>query len=83
MSGASRGFIRIGYQVTPDRRNEHDDGISVQPGVPHAAELQVHHDHRLAMAFALAGLRIDGIELDDPTVVTKSWPAFWSMLEQL
>lgn len=62
---------------------EHDDGISVGPGIPHPARLAVHHDHRLAMAFGLVGLKVAGIEIDDPWVVAKSWPGFWSMLEGL
>jgi 5-enolpyruvylshikimate-3-phosphate synthase len=27
--------------------------------------------------------RVDGIEVDDPAVVSKSWPGFWSTLEEL
>lgn len=62
---------------------EHDDGLSIVPGVAHAAQLRVHHDHRLAMAFGVIGSRVAGIEIDDPAVVSKSWPGYWSMLEAL
>ena len=34
----------------------------------------------LAMSFALAGLRIPGVEIADPEVVAKTWPSFWNML---
>ena len=37
-----------------------------------------HHDHRLAMAFGVLGAVVDGIEVEDPGVVSKSWPGFWS-----
>lgn len=62
---------------------ETDDGLVVRPGPPHAARLDTHHDHRLAMSFALMGLYVDGIEIVDPDVVTKSWPGYWQMLEDL
>lgn len=62
------------------RATETDDGLRVEPGAPHPARLGTHHDHRLAMAFALLGLVTDGIEIEDPGVVAKSWPGFWQML---
>ena len=58
----------------------------VRPGAPHTARLGTHHDHRLAMAFALVGLGAagtDGIEVENPDVVSKSWPDFWAMIEGL
>lgn len=62
---------------------ETDDGLEIEPGPPRGARLGTHHDHRLAMAFGLLGLYVPGIEIEDPDVVTKSWPAYWSMLEDL
>ena len=62
------------------------DGLVVHPGRPHAARLATHHDHRLAMAFALVGLGAtgtEGIEIENPDVVSKSWPDFWAMIEGL
>lgn len=40
-------------------------------------------DHRIAMAFALLGLRRDGVRVADPEVVGKSYPGFWRDLESL
>jgi 3-phosphoshikimate 1-carboxyvinyltransferase len=45
--------------------------------------LATHHDHRLAMAFGVVGTVVEGIEVSDPDVVTKSWPRFWQMLDGL
>lgn len=59
------------------------DGLSIRPGEVHGATLHTHHDHRLAMAFGLLGLRAEGIEVADPQVVSKSWPDYWTMLEGL
>jgi len=40
-------------------------------------------DHRIAMAFAVAGLRVDGVVLDDADCVNKSNPEFWEQFEAL
>jgi 3-phosphoshikimate 1-carboxyvinyltransferase len=65
------------------RADEHDDGLTVHPGMPQPAHLRTHDDHRLAMSLALLGLVVDGIVIEDPAVVSKSWPGFWAMLEDL
>ncbi|MCE9621634.1 MAG: 3-phosphoshikimate 1-carboxyvinyltransferase [Actinomycetia bacterium] len=59
------------------------DGMIINPGPVQMATLATHHDHRLAMAFALVGLGASGIVVDDPEVVSKSWPGYWSMIEGL
>ena len=61
-----------------------DDGLLIRPtDLLHGARLDTHHDHRLAMAFGLLGLVVDGIEVADPKVVSKSWPGFWEVLESI
>jgi 3-phosphoshikimate 1-carboxyvinyltransferase len=64
---------------------ETDDGLVVHPSreLLHSAALGTHHDHRLAMAFGVVGTVVAGIEVGDPDVVTKSWPGFWQMLDEL
>jgi 3-phosphoshikimate 1-carboxyvinyltransferase len=59
------------------------DGIRIEPGFGAGAALDTHHDHRLAMAFGVLGMRLPGMRVHDPDVVTKSWPAFWSALEAM
>jgi len=57
------------------------DGLLIEPtDLLHGARLDTHHDHRLAMAFGLLGLVVDGIEISDPAVVSKSWPSYWDAL---
>ena len=57
------------------------DGLLIEPtDLLHGARLETHHDHRLAMAFGLLGLVVDGIEIADPAVVSKSWPSYWDAL---
>ncbi|MEY2553374.1 MAG: 3-phosphoshikimate 1-carboxyvinyltransferase, partial [Ilumatobacteraceae bacterium] len=63
--------------------NETDDGLIIEPAELHGSAVATHHDHRLAMSFGLIGLRVDGVEIDDPAVVSKSWPGYWDMLRGL
>jgi 3-phosphoshikimate 1-carboxyvinyltransferase len=65
-----------------------EDGLAIEPvpgGVAslHGATLHTHHDHRLAMAFAVLGAAVDGVAIDDPAVVAKSWPGFWDAYDTL
>jgi len=64
------------------RLRELPDGIELEP-VPLSgpATLDPSGDHRMAMAFGLVSLRIDGLNILDPGCVSKSYPGFWRMLE--
>jgi 3-phosphoshikimate 1-carboxyvinyltransferase len=78
-----RELRRAGIDAVDD-----GDGLTVRPSRPHGAVLATHHDHRLAMSFALVGLGLTDenagpVEVTDPGVVAKSWPGFWAMLEKL
>lgn len=46
------------------------------------AEIETYNDHRIAMAFSLAGLRISGVRIKNPDVVRKSFPDYWQKWEQ-
>ncbi len=65
------------------RATEQADGFTVHPGTPRPATIETYHDHRMAMSFALLGLRADGIDIADPTCVAKTYPEFFVDLEQL
>lgn len=62
---------------------EHDDGLTVHPGPICPATIQTYDDHRMAMSFALAGLKSDGIRIADPGCTVKTYPEFFSDLETL
>jgi 3-phosphoshikimate 1-carboxyvinyltransferase len=49
----------------------------------HGAEIETYDDHRIAMSFAVAGLRIPNIVIKDEDCVAKSFPNFWQKLEEL
>lgn len=46
-------------------------------------EIKTYADHRIAMSFALMGLRLDGIKILEPKVVGKTYPNFWKDLKAL
>jgi 3-phosphoshikimate 1-carboxyvinyltransferase len=47
------------------------------------ARIQTHADHRIAMAFALAGLKVAGVVIEDPGCTAKTYPGYWRALESL
>lgn len=47
------------------------------------ALIDTHSDHRIAMCFALAGLKVAGIRILDPLCVGKTYPGYWKALESL
>lgn len=43
----------------------------------HGAEIDTYSDHRMAMCFAVAGLKVPGVKITGPECVAKSFPDFW------
>ena len=62
------------------RVEEQGDTLVVHPSQLHGAEIETYHDHRMAMCFALVGLRVPGIRLRDPGCVRKTFPNFFEKL---
>jgi 3-phosphoshikimate 1-carboxyvinyltransferase len=52
------------------------DWIEIHPGTPKPVTIACHADHRIAMSFAVAGLRTPGTAFDDPECVKKTFPGF-------
>jgi 3-phosphoshikimate 1-carboxyvinyltransferase len=60
------------------------DWMRVTPGIGEGAvTIDPHDDHRLAMCFAIAGLRRGGVSIDNEHVVAKSYPRFWRTLDEV
>ena len=57
------------------------DYIKITGGNPKGALIETYNDHRMAMAFAVAGVKIQGIVIESPQVVKKSFPSFWETLK--
>lgn len=49
--------------------------------LPENVVFHTYHDHRIAMASSLMGLVIPNVSIEDPMVVSKSYPGFWKDLK--
>jgi 3-phosphoshikimate 1-carboxyvinyltransferase len=61
------------------------DYLRIYPGTPVGGSIDPHGDHRIAMSFAVLGLCVPGIRVEDPDCVSKTCPSFfglWTALEQ-
>ncbi len=73
------GLKTLGVNAKPT-----EDGMIIQGGVIGGGKVISHHDHRIAMAFAIAGLRAnDAILIDDCANVNTSFPSFVTLASQL
>ncbi len=72
-------LARLGVQV-----EEHEDGMTIYPCQTFKpATIQTYNDHRMAMAFSLIGLRFDGVTIENPSCVSKTFPNYFEVLETL
>jgi 3-phosphoshikimate 1-carboxyvinyltransferase len=69
---------KLGAGVT-----EHEDGLTIQPAKLRPATIDTYNDHRMAMSFALSGLRIAGLQINNPRCVEKTYPSFFEDLDAL
>ena len=79
---------RIGASATELRRlgqdvEEFPDGLRITPRPVTPAIVQTYNDHRMAMAFALVGLKSPGVVIADPGCTRKTFPDYWQRLERL
>jgi 3-phosphoshikimate 1-carboxyvinyltransferase len=75
-------------RIRPGLAHEEGDDlvISSDPGLAGQVlptRVETYEDHRIAMSFALAGLKIGGITILDPACVGKTYPAYWDALRAL
>jgi 3-phosphoshikimate 1-carboxyvinyltransferase len=59
---------------------EEGDTLIVHPSSLHGAEIETYNDHRMAMCFAILGLKVPGIKIKNPSCVKKTFPNFFQKL---
>ena len=59
---------------------EEGDTLTVYPSQLHGAEIETYNDHRMAMCFAILGLKVPGIKIRNPACVKKTFPNFFQKL---
>jgi 3-phosphoshikimate 1-carboxyvinyltransferase len=70
---------RLGIEV-----EEHEDGMTIYPCKQiRPGTIQTYNDHRMAMAFALIGLQVEGITIENPSCVSKTFPNYFEVLDAL
>lgn len=71
------GLTRCGARVV-----EAGDTLTIYPGAAalHGATIATHHDHRIAMCFAILGLKVPGLKIQNPACVRKTFPNFFQKL---
>jgi 3-phosphoshikimate 1-carboxyvinyltransferase len=79
ISATSTELAKLGVQV-----EEHEDGLTIYPCQTfQPASVQTYNDHRMAMAFALIGLRFDGVTIENPACISKTFPNYFEVLDSL
>ncbi len=79
------GDLAVELRKLGAKVDEHEDGMTIHPPVDgiQPATLETYHDHRMAMSFALTGLRASGVKILDPSCTAKTYPEFFADLEKL
>lgn len=60
---------------------ERADGVIIYPSMPHGAEIETFGDHRVAMAFAVTGLRCGGVTIKNAEVCSKTFKEYFNVLD--
>jgi len=72
-------FTKLGIGISTE-----DDSLVVRGGAISGGKVFSHHDHRIAMALAVAGLNASGpVEIEHPQCIAKSYPDFYKNLNSL
>lgn len=74
-------LLKLGYVL----RDENDDTLiwNGERCTPSLEPINTYEDHRMAMAFAPAAIKFPGLRINNPSVVSKSYPSFWDSLRSI
>jgi 3-phosphoshikimate 1-carboxyvinyltransferase len=78
LAAVSQELAKMGIQTASG-----PDELRVTGGRPHGAAIETYDDHRIAMCFAVAGLKVPGVVITDEKCVKKSFPNYWEVFETL
>ena len=78
ISAICESLAALGIQV-----EQHRDGLTIFPGSPNFASLDTFQDHRIAMALAVTGAGGKGVELLNPSCVSKTCPTFFELISSV
>ena len=75
------GKLGVRAEELPGAMIIHGAGNNAYP--LHGAEIATYNDHRIAMSFAVAGLKVPGVKVTGEECVIKSFPDFWERFQLL
>ena len=78
VAAVTRELKRLGVRV-----EERRDGLRIEPGEVRGGLVHTYDDHRVAMSFALVGLKVPGVRIENPSCVTKTLPGYFELLDAL
>ncbi len=79
LSALRRELTKLGAEV-----EEREDGLTIHPPVRlQSATIDTYDDHRMAMSFALAGLRSEGVVIRNPDCCDKTFPGFFDCFDRM
>ncbi|MBI5426690.1 MAG: 3-phosphoshikimate 1-carboxyvinyltransferase, partial [Nitrospinae bacterium] len=79
IAALERELTRLGARVESG-----SDYLTVHPAARYSpAEIETYNDHRMAMSFAVAGLKVPGVKIKNPECVSKSFPDFFERFKKL
>jgi len=78
IDAVSSQLIKMGIKV-----KQGEDYLEITGGNPKGARIETFNDHRIAMAFSIPGLMVQGMEIENETCVDKSFPNYWKIFDAL
>ena len=75
--------IAVNLKAMGVKCEERPDGIIIYPSQPKPANIETFGDHRVAMSFALTGLRADGIVIKNAEVCSKTFKEYFTVLDEV
>lgn len=78
LHGIAAELTRLGVTC-----EEEESAITIYPGMPTAGVVETYEDHRMAMAFSLIGLLVEGIVIDNPMCCRKTFENYFEILDKL
>jgi len=78
VSAVARELSRLGVRV-----QESEAELRIEPSAVTGGDVETYDDHRMAMSFALIGLRVPGIRIRNPRCVDKTFPDYFERLDSL
>lgn len=65
------------------KATERKDSVTVYPSSVHGGEVETFDDHRVAMSFALTGLKTDGVQILNPSCCKKTFAEYFDILDNV